>query len=154
MRETGDKFTDLLIAFEGEILKGYLDPVKILTVGVGHLVDKKTESYKLNKPITLEESRRLFAEDTKEAISDVNKLVKVPLTQNQFDSLCSLVFNIGGRGFAGSSVLRKLNQGNYANAAIHFGDWVKARNPKTKQLIVVKGLVRRRAAEKALFEKT
>lgn len=145
-----DKFTELLILFEGEVLHGYKDSAGLLTVGIGHLV-KPGEPYKLNQPITKEESRRLFAEDTKDTIADVNHLVKVQINQNQFDALCSLVFNIGGRAFAGSSVLRKLNQGDFKSAANHFADWNKAR--VRAKLTVVKGLTIRRAKEAALFTK-
>lgn len=141
-----EKFTELMINFEGEILKGYLDPAGLLTVGIGHLVDVKTEPYRLNQPITKEESRRLFERDTAWAVKAVNKLARVSLTQNQFDALCSFVFNVGERAFAGSTMLRLLNQGDYKGAALEFPKWNKSQGK------VLKGLVRRRAAEKALFE--
>jgi lysozyme len=152
MNKLSENFTELMVKFEGEKLVGYRDSAGLPTIGIGHLILPQ-DSYKVGKSITKEESRRLFEIDSKWAIVAVNSLVKVPLTQNQVDALTSIIFNIGGRAFAGSSLLRKLNQKNYERAAAHFLDWVKARSPKTGKLVTLKGLVTRRTAEKALFEK-
>lgn len=71
--------------------------------------------------------------------------VTVCLSQNQLDSLASFVFNVGGRNFAQSTLLSRLNAGNYAGAGAQFGRWVYAGGR------VLPGLVSRRAAEAALF---
>lgn len=55
---TSDNFTSLMISFEREVLKGYLDPVGIPTIGIGHVI-RKGEPYKVGQAITREESRRL-----------------------------------------------------------------------------------------------
>lgn len=78
--------------------------------------------------------------------NDVTRLVKVPLTQGQFDALVSFAFNLGSRALSGSTLLRKLNDKDYAGAAAQFTRWVYANNQ------VLAGLVRRREAEKRLFE--
>lgn len=135
-----------MIGFEGEILEGYLDSAGLLTVGIGHLV-KPNESYRLGKAITLEESRRLFRQDSAWAIKAVDRMVTVELTANQFDALVSLCFNIGENAFKKSTLLKKLNAGNYKGAAEAFMSWIFAGGKK------VKGLEKRRAKEKALFEK-
>ena len=70
----------------------------------------------------------------------------VPLTQNQFDALVSLTYNIGSGAFNNSTLL-KLNKGDYQGAADQFLVWNKADGK------VMKGLVRRREAERALFLK-
>jgi len=77
----------------------------------------------------------------------VNYHVTVEMTQNQFDALCSFVYNCGAGNFRASTLLKLLNQGAYKAAAQQFLRWDKA-NGK-----VLPGLTKRRAAEKALFEK-
>jgi lysozyme len=139
-----DNFTALMISFEREVLTGYLDPVGIPTIGIGHFI-RKGEPYKVGRAITREESRKLFKKDTAWAVDAVNRLVTRPINQNQFDALVSLVFNIGEKAFARSTVLRETNRGNFAAAAKAFGLWNKARGR------VLKGLVRRRKAEAELF---
>ncbi|KQD16250.1 lysozyme [Acinetobacter baumannii] len=71
----------------------------------------------------------------------------MPLTQNQFDALVSLAYNIGSGAFKGSTLLKLLNKGDYKGAADQFLVWNKAGGK------VMKGLVRRREAERALFLK-
>lgn len=75
----------------------------------------------------------------------VQQNVKVPLTDQQYSALTSLVYNIGPTNFAKSTLLKKLNSGDYDGAASEFGKWVYAGGE------VATGLVRRRAAEQALF---
>lgn len=139
-----------MIESEREVLKGYICPAGVLTVGIGHAV-LPGEPYKLNQKITLEESRRLFEKDTAWTVQAVNDFVKVPLTQNQFDALCSLVFNIGKTAFKNSTLLRKLNARDYQGAAQAFLSWNKGR--VKGKLVVLPGLVTRRAKEKSLFER-
>ena len=148
--QPSEKFTELMINFEGEKLVGYKDSKGLPTIGIGHLI-RAGEPYAVRKSITKEESRRLFAQDTKAAVDAVNTLVKVPLTQNQFDALCSFVFNLGKEKFANSTLLKLINQKNFAAAANEFGKWNK--QTVNGKLVEVKGLTTRRAAEKALFEK-
>lgn len=68
------------------------------------------------------------------------------LSQNQFDALCSLVYNIGPGAFRGSTLLRKLNGRDTAGAALEFPKWDHTEGMENP------GLLRRREAEKALFE--
>lgn len=77
----------------------------------------------------------------------VNQSVRVPLTQNQFDALVSFVYNVGVAAFKGSTLLRKLNNRDYAGAADEFLRWNKSGGK------ALGGLTRRRAAEKAMFLK-
>ncbi len=141
---TSENFTNLMISFEKEVLKGYLDPVGIPTIGIGHVI-LKGEPYKVGQTISREESRKLFRKDTLWAVKAVNSLVSHPINQNQFDALVSLVFNIGENGFANSSVLREINRGNIKNAANAFALWNKSKGR------ILKGLVRRRKEEAKLF---
>lgn len=129
---------------EGEELIGYLDSRGIPTVGVGHtgLVDGVPVTKGM--VITSDKSSQLLRSDLQWTEKAIRDNVKVPLTQNQYDALCSLVFNIGASAFIGSTVLRKLNVKDYAGAADAFLMWKKAgNNPDI--------LLRRRQRERALF---
>ena len=105
------------------------------------------EKVKKGDKCTLEQAKEYFAHDLKRFESSVNNLVKVPLTQNQFDALVSLTYNIGSGNFASSTLLKKLNAKDYQGAADQFPRWNKAKGK------VLNGLTRRRAAERALFLK-
>lgn len=110
------------------------------TIGWGH-----TEGVYQGMKISKEQAQKLFEEDVAWAEDAVNKLVKVPLNQNQFDALVSFVFNIGEPNFRGSTMLRKLNKGDYDGAADEFPKW------KYQKRKVLRGLVRRRAEEMEVF---
>lgn len=90
-------------------------------------------------------------DDLDDAQIAVERLVKVPLTDHQYAALVSLVFNIGSGNFASSTLLKRLNEKKYLEAADRFEDWIKARNQETGKLEVLNGLKTRRAVEKALF---
>ena len=87
----------------------------------------------------------LLRMDASSAVTTVNRLVRPPLSQAQFDALVSLVFNIGGGAFGKSTLLRVLNQGSYRETADQFLRWDKAGG---KTLL---GLTRRRQAERKMF---
>lgn len=143
---TSDNGIKLIKDFEGEILKVYADPVGLLTLGVGHLLTPaEKRSFKLGQKITRAESTKFLREDLADAETAVNSSVHVPITQNQFDALVSLTFNIGTAGFKRSSVLRNLNSGKLIHAADAFLLWNKAGGR------VISGLTSRRRAERDLF---
>ena len=96
---------------------------------------------------TPEQAKSYFKHDLAKFEKTVNESVTVPLTQNQFDALVSLTYNIGSGAFNNSTLLKKLNKGDYQGAADQFLVWNKAGGK------VMKGLVRRREAERALFLK-
>ncbi|TWJ01705.1 GH24 family phage-related lysozyme (muramidase) [Mucilaginibacter frigoritolerans] len=81
----------------------------------------------------------------------VNQAVKVPLTQNQFDALVSFTYNEGTGALQGSTLLVKLNEKNYTEAAAHFLAWDKITDPKTGNKIICDTLVQRRREESQLF---
>lgn len=129
---------------EGEELTGYLDSRGIPTVGVGHTGSVDGKPVVKGMKISQNKSTELLLQDIKWVEVAITSQVKSPLTQNQFDALCSLVFNIGGPAFAGSTVLRLLNAKNYAGAADAFLMWKKAgKDPEI--------LLPRRRRERALF---
>lgn len=135
---------DLIIEFEGLRLKAYKDGGGIWTIGVGHTSDKDQTVY-ADLVISKARAYELLDLDIAEAEKAVDTYVKVPLNANQHGALSSFTFNLGVGAFKGSTLLRKLNAGDYKGAANELDKWVHDDG------VVVKGLVRRRAAEKALF---
>ena len=135
------KGIDLIKNFEGCRLTAYRCPANILTIGYGHTGSDVV----MGQKITQEQAEKLLKSDLLVHCNNVSRLVKVPLTQNQFDALVSFEFNVGYGNFASSTMLKLLNQKKYREAAAQFDRWVYA-NRK-----VLAGLVKRRAAEKNLF---
>lgn len=125
---------------EGLSMNAYLCPAGVPTIGWGH-----TAGVKLGQTITLEQAEAFLREDLGNALSDVKRLVKVPLSVHQTAALVSWVFNLGAGNLAGSTLLHLLNERNYRGAADEFGKWTHGGGK------VLPGLVKRRAAERALF---
>ena len=92
-----------------------------------------------------DQAQEWLEDDMSVAVEAVNKHVTVPMTQNQFDALVSLVFNIGEPNFTESTLLRKLNDRDYGGAASEFLKW------DDQAHVELPGLERRREQEKALF---
>jgi lysozyme len=138
---------DLISSFEDTKLQAYDDGVGVWTIGIGTTVYPNGVKVKKGDKCTLGQAKEYFTHDLKRFESAVNNLVKVPVSQNQFDALVSLVYNIGTGAFAGSTLLKTLNAKDYAGAADQFLVWNRGGGR------VLKGLVRRRAAERALFLK-
>ena len=137
---------ELIKTFEGYRSKAaHLDDGR-WTIGYGHTLTAR-EGAEISEP----EAEALLLYDLIGASHAVNEFVHAPLTQNQFDALVSFVFNIGVLAFRGSPTLRRLNEGRPLEAALGMELWRKA--DLEGERIVVDALVRRRAAEKALFLK-
>lgn len=130
---------------EGNKLTAYQDGGGVWTIGVGHTSAAGAPEVRKGMTITASESDVILSRDLKDVEKAVLSSVKVPLNQNEFDALVSLVFNIGPTAFAKSTLLKKLNAGDRAGAADQFLVWVKD-NGKT-----VQGLVNRRKAERQQF---
>lgn len=142
---TGAKATsqagiDLIKKYEGCKLTAYKDAVGIWTIGYGH-----TGGVSAGMSISQTQAEAYLRSDLSTFESTVNNRVTVATSQNMFDALVSLAFNIGSGAFGGSTLLSLLNQGNYTGAADQFGSWVKAGG------VTLQGLVKRRASEKTLF---
>jgi lysozyme len=130
----------LIRGFEGCKLKAYQDGGGIWTIGVGH-----TGGVKINDVITEADATNFLISDVREAVDAINYFLEVPLNQNQFDALCSFTFNLGVGSFQTSTLLKKLNNSDYAGAAQQFLRWVYD-NGK-----MVPGLLNRRVSESKLF---
>lgn len=110
---------------EGVRLKAYKDSVGVWTIGVGHTSAAGDPKVTPGLTITQAECDEIFARDLVQYERAVDKAVKVPLSQKQFDALVSLCFNIGTGGFARSSVVKRLNAGDTVGAADAFLLWNK-----------------------------
>lgn len=146
MREIGDKGIDLILGFEKDVLEVYDDGFGYPTAGVGHrLSAAELAEMPIGSHITRKQSRDWFRSDLAKYAAAVDKAVKVHISQNQFDALVSLCFNIGTGAFAKASLVRALNRGDYAGCADGILAWNKVKGKP------VRGLTRRRQAERSLF---
>ena len=112
-----------LAAREGVRTKAYRDTRGIWTIGVGHTAAAGEPHPHEGMTLTQQQVMELFRNDLKQYVKAVNEAVKVTSTQNQFDAMVSLCFNIGPNGFAHSSVVRDLNAGQIHAAAEAFMLW-------------------------------
>lgn len=147
--QISDNGLTLIKQFEGLSLKPYLDVVNIPTIGWGstYYPDGKKVTIQ-DKEITEQKACEILEYiANKDFGSNINKVVKVPLNQNQFDSLVSFSYNIGTKNFNWSTLLKKLNLSDYKGASLEFARWNQSSGK------VLNGLVKRRLAEKELFLK-
>jgi GH24 family phage-related lysozyme (muramidase) len=131
---------DLIKEFEGFRASAYRCPAGVPTIGYGH-----TKTARMGMLINRKHGEQLLRSDLSDAESAVSRLVKVPLTDNEFSALVSFVFNLGEGNFAKSTLLRKLNAGDRQGAADELLRWNRAGGR------VLRGLIRRREAERQLF---
>lgn len=108
---------------EGVRLHAYPDTRGIPTIGVGHTSMGGPPHVYFGLTITMDQALQILAADLAPVEASVNASVTAPISQNAFDALVSMVFNIGIGGFRGSSVLRQLNQKHYSEAADDFLMW-------------------------------
>ena len=113
-------------------------------IGYGH-----TRSAREGVSISEDDADKLLIYDLRSIEDAINTHVTAPLTQNQFDALASFALNIGRDNFLGSEVLNRLNQNRFLDAALAFDQW-RATILEGRP-VVVEALLRRRAAERALF---
>lgn len=132
----------LIKEFEGLRLTAYRCSAHVWTIGYGHTLNVKE-----GDTLTEQEAGRLLAVDILSCEQAVSDAVSVVLLQHQFDALVSFVFNLGAGSLRRSTLLRVLNAGHYSGASEEFLRWTYAGGVK------LPGLVRRRQAEKALFDK-
>jgi len=141
------KVLDFLMDIEKFVPVVYKDAAGKDTIGFGHLI-KPGEFFQV--PMSKEQGRALFAKDVAEHAECIDKYVKVPLTQGQYDCLVSFVFN------AGCSPLKKkmapsLNAGDYSIVKLKLPQYVYGTN-EAKQKIKINGLVKRRAKEMEFWD--
>ena len=132
----------LLKESEGFSAHAYLDVVGVPTIGYGHRIIPP-ESFP--QGITEAQAAAMLAGDVEETEHAIARLVKVPLTQGQFDALVDFTYNLGAGRLAESTLLQDLNAGRYYDAAVQLLRWDHA------GMQVNAGLERRREAEYKLW---
>jgi lysozyme len=155
--KVSDKCIHMIMHHEGVRNKPYQCPALLWTVGVGHVIDphhaKVTMADRKALPIPAGWDRVLSNDEIMDILkADLNRfeqgvlrLIKVPLTQGQFDALVSFSFNVGLGNLQNSTLRMKVNRSEFKDAAEQFLVWTKAGGK------VLKGLVTRRTDEQALF---
>ena len=131
----------LIKKFEGCKLEAYKCSAGVWTIGYGH-----TTGVKEGDVCTQEEAEKLLRGDIFKFEEYVQDSVKVDLDQSQFDALVAWTFNLGPGNLRSSTMLKKLNNGEYESVPFEMRRWNKA-GGKT-----LDGLIRRRQAESLLFE--
>ncbi|WP_200780886.1 lysozyme [Klebsiella oxytoca] len=138
----------LIKGFEGCRLTAYPDPGTggaPWTIGYGWTYPVDGKPIKPGMKIDQATADRLLKTGLVNYENDVLKLVKVKLTQNQFDALVSFAYNVGSRALSTSTLLKKLNAGDIKGTADEFLRWNKAGGKE------MPGLTRRRKSERDVF---
>jgi lysozyme len=117
--KTSKQGLDALEKREGKRYRAYLDSKSIPTIGVGHTGPE----VKLGLVWTDDEIRLALEHDVKRCEDTINLYCAHKLKQHQFDALVSFIFNVGVNAFMHSTMLRKLNQGDFEGAAKEFDHW-------------------------------
>lgn len=149
-RRTSEAGRAAIARHEGLRLKAYPDPAtggEPWTIGVGHTSSAGPPKVFKGMRITAREADEILSRDLATFEAAVNSAVKVDVSQNEFDALTSLAFNIGAGALKKSTLVKKLNAGDRKGAANAFLSWNKAAGK------VMKGLTKRRQDERALFLK-
>ena len=137
----------LIKSFEGFRSRAYRDSGGVLTIGYGHTSMAGLPRVTPNLRITVTDAAHILERDVNSFATGVAALLKRPLTDDQFGALVSFAYNVGLVNFAKSSVLTLVNAGAFERMPRRLALWNKAAGQ------VLPGLVRRRAAEAALFMK-
>jgi len=139
---------DLIKEFEGFRAAAYLCPANVWTIGYGTTARADVGIAPEKGMVISEVEAEHYLEKTVDKfIRSIEPHILAPINENEFAAYVSLAYNIGPGAFMRSSTLRHFNEGNKAQAAKNILLWNKAGGK------VLKGLVRRREAEKALFER-
>lgn len=148
--DTSHDGQSLIMRAESFMARWYPCPAGIWTIGYGTTESSLRGVTRAQLPGPIDEpfGRALLQRGLAEIYEPgIESRVRVPLTQNQFDALVSFVYNVGVGAFERSTLLRLINGEDFEHAAFQFDRWVFAAGR------VMPGLVKRRAAERALFER-
>jgi lysozyme len=147
----------MIMHHEGVRSKPYQCPALLWTIGVGHVIDPTHAKVPMadrkqlpipagwDRVLSNDEIMDILKKDLNRFEQGVERLIKVPLTQGQFDALVSFSFNVGLGNLQNSTLRMKVNRGDFEGASEQFLVWTKAGGK------VLKGLVTRRTDEQALF---
>lgn len=144
-----ERAAKLVARWEGFSPRAYRDAVGIPTIGYGSIRYSDmpgSPSVRMGDTITEERAEALLLKDLHEFWERVAGEIRVPLKQNQVDALSSFIYNVGTGAFLRSTLLRKLNAGDYQGASAQFPRWNRAGGR------VLRGLSNRRKAERDMFD--
>jgi GH24 family phage-related lysozyme (muramidase) len=144
-----DRGIALIKEFEGLYLKAYLCPAGIPTIGWGTTEYPDGRKVKIGETISEQDAERFLRHHVQVYVNALNNALKIPVNDNQYSALLSWTYNIGAGAMRSSTLIRVLNQGNYAQAADELLRWDKATVNGVKR--VLSGLARRRRSERELF---
>ena len=144
--KVSNKGLELIKEFEGFSSVAYLCSAKKVTIGYGNTFWEDETPIKIGEQISKDRAETLLKNIVDEFAKSVEGNLKISVTQNQFDAMVSLAYNIGIGAFSNSTLLRQLNCGNFVGASHEFLRWNKSNG---KPLL---GLTRRREREKILFD--
>ncbi|OPB32179.1 lysozyme [Bartonella sp. AR 15-3] len=147
MRKISKEGLELVKQWEGLRLKAYQDVAGVWTIGYGHTAKAGNPVVQDGMEITHVEAEVILRQDLGQFEQTVEQKVTQALTDEQFAALVSFCYNIGTKAFCDSTLLKKLNQGDYEAVPAELQKWVKAGGKR------VQGLVNRRAAEAGLWAK-
>jgi len=152
-RQISDAGLDFIKQAEGSDNTVYKDQAGLDTIGVGHLITKqeKADGTFSSGVITDDEMNTILLNDLASTQKSVRGCVKQPVTQEQYDSMVSLAFNIGNSGFCNSTLVKKINAGEYQEVPNQMLRWNKIR--VNGGAVVSDGLTNRRRAEANIFAK-
>ena len=150
-RQISQKGLDLIKQFEGVENCTYQDVAGLDTIGVGHLItaEEKASGRFASGCISDADADQLLLDDVDRTQRSIRGCVTQPLTQEQYDALVSMAYNIGPSSFCSSTLVKKINSGSYQEVPNEMMRWTKARQNGT--LTTIPGLVNRRRAEAQLF---
>jgi len=138
--------------FEGLSLHAYKDVAGVWTIGYGSTRYHDGRPIKPGDELANEQQASALFSNTLGQYEDaVNQYVHATLSQNQFDALVSFTYNEGTGALKQSTLLKKLNENDYAGAANQFLVWNKITDPKTGEKVICDTLVARRKEERQLF---
>ncbi|MCP4789170.1 MAG: lysozyme [Gammaproteobacteria bacterium] len=151
--KTSQAGKEFITEHEGVRLSAYQDQAGLWTIGVGHLI-RSYEQHLTGAPITMAVALELLANDLVSAENDVKNAVSVELDQNQFDSLVSIAFNIGGSQFRSSTFKKRINAGDTRERITEAWRWWNKYTDANGNKVVSRGLDLRRTAETDLYYKS
>lgn len=147
MRQITDEGIDLIKRFEGFSSSIYICPAGYPTIGYGHVI-RDGEKQRFAEGINKEEGEELLRQDVRCAEQGVLRLIDVPLTDGQFNSLVSFTFNLGKGALQRSTLRRKVNREEHEDVPAQFKRWIWGGGRK------LRGLELRRKAEAKVYSLT
>lgn len=148
-----DTATALICQFEGFRAAPYRDQAGVTTIGYGTIRIDGEPVTMATPPCTEPQARAWMETELAAKVAALDGSIPTDATDNQRAAAFDLAYNIGAHAFLASTLLWRWEHDGAASAALHFADWVYVHDPVTQALVKSAGLVRRRAAEAALFLK-